>query len=353
MKIKIILASLAIITIFIFGLQGSPNLVNEQASSSANKAPTQYSQTIPAPINANPTATAAVNNPQAAINPQDLNGLSPIERIRAIQQQTQLHKSVLKDHETFSRYPEGHNAISDAQHDPVLQRYQVDERTTLSEDKSKGLTIWADKKFYLHNDTVTVMAYIQDNEGKYLTSDFNGQLLDGQQHVISPITFTPLGNGQYQSQIALGDFSTTAMPAGIYKILIQSPQHQLIDGITFTLTQPDIELTGEYKEHIDDSGQLVIQAQVLVASANPYYVQASLYSETGTAIGVTQSSQTLNAGLHWLPLNFSGVMIKDAGEDGPYVLKNVSLAKVTIPMMRTLLLQPGFTTDSYRLSEFR
>ncbi|NVK37889.1 MAG: hypothetical protein HWE18_08195 [Gammaproteobacteria bacterium] len=353
MKIKIIIASFVALLAIIIGLQGSPNVVNTQTKNQTSQNTFADSASIPAPINTVPTSTQAINNPQVAMDSQALNGLSPIERIRAIQQQTQLHKSVLKDHEQFSRYPEGNNAIAEDGQDPVLQRYEVDERTTLSEDKTKGLTIWADKKFYLHNDTVNVIAYIQDNEGQYLTSDFNGQLLDGQQHVITPINFNTMGNGQYQAQIALGDFSSTAMPAGIYKILIQSPQHQLIDAVTFTLTQPDIELTGEYKEHIDGSGQLVIEAQVLVASANPYYVQASLYSETGKAIGVTQSSQTLNAGLHWLPLNFSGVMIQDAGEDGPYVLKNVSLAKVTIPMMRTPLLQPGFTTDSYRLSEFK
>jgi hypothetical protein len=81
-------------------------------------------------------------------------------------------------------------------------------------------------------------------------------------------------------------------------------------------------------------------------------MQGSLYSETQVAIGVAQLSTQLTPGLHWLTLSFSGLMIKDAQENGPYVLKHVSLAKVTIPMMRTPLIEPAFSTNSYRLDEF-
>jgi hypothetical protein len=44
-------------------------------------------------------------------------------------------------------------------------------------------------------------------------------------------------------------------------------------------------------------------------------------------------------------------MIQDAKETGPYVLKQISVAKVTMPMQRAPLVQPDFHTDSYALSE--
>ena len=45
-------------------------------------------------------------------------------------------------------------------------------------------------------------------------------------------------------------------------------------------------------------------------------------------------------------------MIQDAQENGPYVLQQVSLAKVTMPMQRAPLLENQYTTSSYRLEEF-
>jgi hypothetical protein len=277
---------------------------------------------------------------------------SAIERIRAIQERTQLQDSLLQDHEDFNRYPEGTAASPDAEHDPVMQRYDIDERTTMNEDNNKGLTIWRDKKFYLNTDTVNIYAFVQDDEGNKLRTNFNAQLLGNQQRKIANLEFNTAGDNTYQTSLNLADFQSAQLSPGIYKVLINSPEHELTDALTFTLTQPDIELTGEFKEYIDSEGQLIIEVQVLVGASSQYYIQGSLYSSTSVPIGVSQASTQLNTGLHWLALNYSGLMIKDAGEAGPYVLKNVSLAKVTIPMMRTPLLQPGFTTESYGLDEF-
>ena len=275
-----------------------------------------------------------------------------IARIKENNDRTPLHDSIISDHDNFKRYPEGNSAITNIDHDPVLQRYAVDERTTMSEDKQAGLTIWSEKKFNLKNDTVLVSAYIQDAEGKKLSANFDATLLDTRQQNLAKLNFIKSDNNTYESRINLADFKSTQLKAGIYKVLINNKQYKLTDALTFTLTQPDIELTGEFKEHIDSQGQLVIESQVLVGSSNQYYMQGSLYSETQVPIGVAQSSTQLTPGLHWLTLSFSGLMIKDAQENGPYVLKHVSLVKGTIPMMRTPLIEPEFTTDSYALNEF-
>ena len=319
----------------------------------------------------NPPAIAFIANGQTS-NPIEINGIQKnhqnvqpvqitqassiaqtIARIKENTNRTSLHDSIINDHENFKRYPEGNSAITDAEHDPVLQRYAVDERTTMSKDKRAGLTIWSDKKFYLKTDTVLVNAYIQDEEGKKLSANFDATLLDSRQQNLAKLTFSNADNNTYQASINLADFKSTQLTAGIYKILINNKQYELTDALTFTLTQPDIELTGEFKEYINSQGQLIIESQVLVGSSNQYYMQGSLYSETQVPIGVAQSSIQLTPGLHWLALSFSGLMIKNAQESGPYVLKHVSLAKVTIPMMRTPLIEPEFTTDSYALNEFK
>jgi hypothetical protein len=141
-----------------------------------------------------------------------------IARFKANQDRTQLQDSLIEDHEQFKRYPEGNAAIIEAQRDPVLQRYEVDERTTMNEDKSAGLTIWSDKKFYLKDETVNIYAFIQNNEGKKLAVNLTANLLGTNQQKITPLTFDNAGNNLYQARIPLAQLSSSQITAGIYKV---------------------------------------------------------------------------------------------------------------------------------------
>lgn len=349
MKIKIIIG-LTLLSVGILGISQTPNLISLDSSSSlihTNKTTEQEQlkniKTLQGTLHSNQNSPSQL---------QKIEHISPIDRIRAIKNKTQLHSSVLNDHNQFTRYPEDNRRINSSKQDPVMQRYQVDERATFNKDKTKSLIISADKKFYFHDEIVTINATIYDNEGKIVNAQLNGQLLNDQREIIKALEFSLLSNGNMQSQLDLSEFPHTSLPAGIYKIIINNAQYQITDALTFTLTQPDIELTGEYKEHIDDQGHLIFDVQVLASSNSQYYLQASLYSETEVPIGASQTSLSLTPGLHWVSLRYSGLMIQDAKESGPYVLKNVSIAKVTIPMMRAPLIQPNFTTESYALDEF-
>lgn len=351
--------SIKIITAVMFTFLLGVYFYNQDISLIGNNARPDRSATHHIDNTYSQNKTIPIQNLTSTIKPKTPNEVSQasaiadtIARFKEKQDRTQLQDSLIEDHEQFKRYPEGNAAITDAQHDPVLQRYEIDERTTTSDDKSTGLTIWSDKKFYLKDDTVNIYAFIQNNEGQKLAVNLTANLLGTNQQKITPLTFDNVGNNVYQASIPLAQFSSSQMAAGIYKVLINSTEYKITDALTFTLTEPDIELTGEYKDSIDNEGRLIIQAQVLASTSSQFYIQASLYSGTQVPIGVTQSSTQLNPGLHWLPLSFSGLMIKDAGESGPYVLKNVSLAKVTMPMMRAPLIQPGFITESYALDEF-
>lgn len=278
---------------------------------------------------------------------------SPIERFRNRADNTDLITQLVKEHDNFTRYPSENRPFETEAQDPVTQRYAVDERTTMNDDHSMGLTIWSNEKFYLLNDTVNVFAYIQNAEGQKVPSSFLSTVLFNEVNTLGEMQLTDdNGDGVYKGTFELTQQNTLAKGPGIYKVRIQDVKNKLSDSLTFTLSQPDISLTGNYKEHIDSDGNLVIDAQVNIGATNNFYVQASLYSSTNVAIGVTQFSQQLTTGSHWVPLSFSGLMIQDAKETGPYVLKQISVAKVTMPMQRAPLVQPDFHTDSYALSEF-
>ena len=280
------------------------------------------------------------------------NESDPFARLALREVKTELHQAVLEERKHFKRYPPENHRFESPEQDPVTQRYAVDERSTFNEDHTLGLTVWSDQKYYLHGDQVSVYAQVVDPDGNRLSTQFESTLIyDG--NSISPVMMTDEdSDGIYQGVVDLSRIEDHVYEPGIYKVLIQANNHNLTDAITYTLSQPDIQLTGEFKDSINSDGHLVVETQIEITSTNRFYIQASLYSTTGVAIGVTQSSHFLESGTHWIPLTYAGLLIQDAQESGPYNLKQVSLAKVTMPMQRAPVLYPEYQTEAYGLDEF-
>jgi Domain of unknown function (DUF4785) C-terminal domain len=279
--------------------------------------------------------------------PADLN---PIARIKAIQEKTALHESLLADHDSFTRYPEYNQKIASSESDPTAVRYEIDERTTIDEEQQASLTIWSDKKYYLHGDQAIVYASLKDAHGRSIPTQFLGQLIFDESQGLQQLEFTDSNHdGIYETPV----FLNKEKLSGLYKVLIVNKHNKLADAVTFTLSEPEIQLSGNYRDTLNAQGNLVIEAEISVSKANRFYVQASLYTENNDPIGTTQYSSDLAAGKHWIPLEFDGLMIHDAQEHGPYLLKNLSLAKVALPIQRAPLENPEFHTQDYSLEQFR
>ena len=342
---------LSLVAIFIYGYTQSGysviatnQLTNPVKNSVIETKKTGSAQFIKATVK---KSNAHINN-ELATNQQ-----TSLERLRQQINKTDLQRSVLTEHNNFQRYPPQNRPIESAQQDPVTQRYEVDERTTMNDEKTMGITIWSNEKYYLADDAVKVFAYLQDAQGQKIAGQFSARLVSTQGNTLAKFSLNDTDNSQlYQSVFELNSGNGQSYTPGIYKVIIEEGSSKIRDSVTFTLSQPDIQLTGEYRDKISAKGDLQIEAQVEVSLDNKFYVQASLYSNTRIPVGVTQFSQQMKAGKHWITLNFSGLMIQDANESGPYVLQQVSLAKVTMPMQRAPLVKPGYQTDSYGLDEF-
>ncbi len=330
----------------------SPTLVS--SSDEVNEDDAQQPLVFSQPQNEKPEVKVKNKIPaKLTSSPTLTNQLSPIERIRQISDKNGLQQALVSEHDKFKRYPPQNNRIEQAQQDPISQRYAVDERSTQNEDKTFGITIWSDEKFYLANGTVKVFAFLQDANGQKMDGAFSAQLLNTNHQKIMDLNLQDEDNDQvYQASIELTSVKEMNGQTGIYKIVVENSQHKIKDALTFTLSKPDISLTGNYHDNITGDGNLLIEAEVEVTSQNRFYVQASLYSATNVPIGITEFAGDLTPGKHWVPLTYAGLMIQDAQETGPYVLEQVSVAKVTMPMQRAPLLKPDYQTESYGLDEF-
>jgi len=280
--------------------------------------------------------------------------LSYIDSIKARAEKNSFHEGLLKDHEQQKKYPPYNQRIPTIEQDPVERRYEIDERTTQNEEGDNHLTIWTDQKYYLSGDEVVISAILQDARGVRLPTTFFGQLIYNETQSLQQFEFLdPDQDGVYEYRLRLDQSQTPALLAGVYKVLIVNNTNEMVDAASFTLSQPDVQLTGEYKDVISPNGDLIIQAEVNVTSKNQLYFQATLYSSTNDPIGSTQVSGELMPGRHWVSLKFDGLMIRDVGEPGPYLLKSLSLAKVAFPIQRAPLIYPEFYTQGYSVDQFR
>lgn len=278
--------------------------------------------------------------------------LLPHERIRQLTNKSDFQQALLTDYDQHKRYPPNTTRLEQSDSNPITQRYAIDERTTTDPDDGSALTIWSDKKYYGLDDTVRVFAQLNSNDGQPINTNIQAQLIQSN-NILAEFTLNKAAQGnRYQYNLVLNDVLPSSAKTGIYKILIKPSGLPIMDALTFTLSQPNIALTGNFKDHVNDEGHLVINMEVSVAASNRFYSQASLFNPAGTPIGVTQFSGELSMGNHWIELVFPGLLLHDAQEDGPYVLKEVSLAKVSMPLQRAPLDTPNYETQAYRLEAF-
>ncbi len=350
-----------VISAFIIGLpafflsqaEETQNLSVQADEILLNLAESDTSESIKA-LNKAPAPAAGIKTDitmSSAIEPEYQ---SPIDRVRAIQDKTELHQALLDDNENFTRYPEYNKLITKADKDPTSQRYEIDERTTENKEDKTSLTIWTDKKYYLPGDQATIFASLRDVEGKSVSTQFIGQLIYNEKTNLQTINFSDNNqDGVYEYKLPLVRSSEQKFEAGLYKVLIINKTNKITDAVTFILSKPEIELTGNFQDQVSGNGELLVKAEVAVTARNRFYFQASLYSANKIPIGATQQAVELSPGKHWVTLPFDGAMIRDVGESGPFLLKNLSLAKVTLPLQRAPLIHPEYFTKDYSLDQFK
>ena len=80
-----------------------------------------------------------------------------------------------------SRYPENNRRFEAVDKDPTKKRYDVDERTTVSDDKQFTITAWSNQKYYLNGDQAELFVTLQDENGRVINTKFIGQLIYNEQ----------------------------------------------------------------------------------------------------------------------------------------------------------------------------
>jgi hypothetical protein len=122
---------------------------------------------------------------------------------------------------------------------------------------------------------------------------------------------------------------------------------------SFLYASPDAHLTGNYRDAVVD-GSLVVGVEIEVTGAGRFHVEATLYGPDGVEkIAWAQAAQWLDPGTHWLDLAYFGLILRERGIDGPYVLRYVALSTATeMPNAKNRVVENAYWTGAYHASAF-
>ena len=298
------------------------------------------------------TPSKKQNAPDFELTSAD-NKHSAIEQIRAIKEKTSLHEALIKEHETFTRYPSQNTRFTRNERDPISMMYETHERTNESQDKRDSITVWSDKKYILTGDDIHFYARVSTPEQQGIQTKFLAQLYFGEEYIVDTFALRDEAHGTIDGiySHSLTSEQTQALDEGIYKLIIVSQHKDLAEAISFVVSPPLIKSTGEFRDTINN-GELHIEAQVQVQESGRYYVRGTLYDIGNTSIGSAEYAEELGPGLHWVTLKYFGLLLHDHGEHGPYTLKHLELARAGVPMLRMPLNTPNFITEDYLLDQF-
>jgi hypothetical protein len=122
---------------------------------------------------------------------------------------------------------------------------------------------------------------------------------------------------------------------------------------SFLYSRPDAHLTGRYRDAVVD-GSLVVGAEVDVAADGRFHLEATLYGGDGDVLlARAQTAAELVPGRHWMELPFYGLILRERGVPGPYLLRWVALSTTTaMPNAKNRLVEAGHVTGAYALAAF-
>src|SRR5262249_57160478 len=122
---------------------------------------------------------------------------------------------------------------------------------------------------------------------------------------------------------------------------------------SFLYASPHAQLTGNYRDAVVD-GSLVVGVEIEVSEPGRFHVEATLYGPDGVEkIAWAQAAQWLDPGTHWLDLSYYGLILRERGIDGPYVLRYVALSTTDeMPNAKNRVVENAYRTAAYPASSF-
>lgn len=273
-----------------------------------------------------------------------------------------LSATTARDYRHRARFPRSSQPIEDGV-DPVARDREVTRGKSVGpEGTNPTLVVWPERTGFEAPNPIVIHAYLVRDERKVDPKEIRGEILTQQGGALSGLDFRDDGaNGD----AAANDLVYTAVVAPGAERAADFKGAQLVDveaelangerriaTTGFLYSIPLAHLTGRYRDELID-GSLVVTAELDVHAAGRFHLEATLAAADGTPIGWAQNALVLEAGTAWMPLTYWGLMFRERGVPGPYVLATVALSTTgEMPNQKNDVVLDAYRTAAYDVAAF-
>src|SRR5262245_30410158 len=319
---------------------------------------------VPAPAPP-PQATSPTPSPGAAEPVTVLSAIQPgtPARPRPALPPGGVGRLAADDYRRRARYPHSSEPLV-AGPDPIEQERQVTpitQRGPQGEDPS--LTVFPAESGFESPEPAVMYAYLSINGGRVPAAQMYGTLLTEDLQPVGTLQYRDDGTGG-DAEAGDGLYTAVVTPGPEAADVLSRSYLVQVVGVTlanverraassFLYSNPQAHLTGRYRDALVD-GSLVVGAEVDVLAEGRFHLEATLYSKDGSQLlARAQTAAVLTPGEQWMELPFYGLVLRERGVEGPYLLRWMALSTTTqMPNAKNRLVDAGYHTGSYALAAF-
>ena len=271
--------------------------------------------------------------------------------------------SAAEEYRRRARYPRATQPLDDGP-DPLQRDREVSPITQRGpHGEEPALTVYPLLTGFEDPDPAILYAYLSVEGTRIPARHIRGTIVTEDLQPIGEVEYRDDGTGAdamaddhiYTAVFAPG---ADAVPALSRSYMVQVVADTRGDeerraATSFLYSHPHAQLTGNFRDAMAD-GSLEVGVEVAVAAPGRFHVEATLYGPDGSRkVAWAQTAGELQPGRHWMTLPFYGLILREQGVEGPYVLRYVALSTTTqMPNAKNRLVDANYRTAPYDLAAF-
>ena len=309
-------------------------------------------------------AAAVAGAPPVAANTVALGLTAAATRPRPSLPQGGLARTAAADYRRRARYPRSSYPLTTVEDDPIVRERVVNPvRSRGRRGEEPSLTVYPALVGFESPEPAVVHAFLSRGDEKVEARSMRATIMTDRLEAIGELEYRDDGAGgdaeaadHIYTAVFVPGTEAAGRPATSYMVRVEATSlgdEQRIAVTSFLYSFPDARLTGAYRDAVVD-GSLQVQAEVLVTAAGRFHLEATLYDAAGTqALAWAQTALELSEGRHWMTLRYYGLILRERGVDGPYLVRNAALSTASnMPNAKNRLSDRVHMTAAYAANRF-
>jgi len=274
-----------------------------------------------------------------------------------------LGASAAEDYRHRARFPRSSQPIADGV-DPIARDREVTPGRSMGpEGSDPTLVVYPARTGFEAPNPIVIYAYLARHGEKVDAREIRGEVRSQDGTTLASLAFSDDGRA---GDAVANDLVYTAVltPTGDDGIaMLKGAQlvearartrgdEERVATTGFLYSVPKAHLTGRFRDAMND-GNLVVEAELEVAEEGRFHLEATLASADGTPVAWAQQAMELGPGTAWMTLTYWGLVLRERGVDGPYVVRSAALSTTgEMPNQKNDVLEFAYMTRPYPVAQF-